>query len=158
MQAALVAGSAVYGAYAQNEAGKAQQSLANQNAKTLDAQAEDAIQRGQQEVHALRRRTRGLVGNQRVQAALQGIDVNSGVAMDLQDDSFAQGAIDEAQIRENALDEAWGIRRQASNQRLSGNYARRAGRNQAAGTVLGGIGESARAYYTYDRPKIQGAE
>lgn len=158
MQAALVAGSAVYGAYATNKAAKDSQRLSNRNAALLDEQADDAIRRGELEVRALRRRTRAMVGRQRVQAAGQGLDVNSGVARDLQDDARAQGAMDEALARQNAFDEAWGLRGQSSNQRLAGRYARRAGRNQAIGTILGGIGDSARTYYQFDRPEIVGTD
>lgn len=158
MQAGLVAASAVYGAYAQNQAASAQMKLANKNADLLESQAEDALQRGELEVRAVRRRARALVGRQKAQAAGQGLDVSAGVVDDLTHETHAMGAVDMDRARQNSFDEAWGIRAQSSNQRLAGRYAYRSGRNAAVGTVLGGIGDSARAYYQFDRPQIQGAE
>lgn len=157
-QAALVAGTAVYGAYAQNKAAKEQQKLSNRNASMLDDQADDALRRGELDVQAVRRRSRALIGRQRAAAASQGIDVDTGSPAALQAEAYATSAVDEAQARDNAFDEAWGIKGQASNQRLSGTYARRAGRNQALGQVLGGIGDTARTYQRYDRPQIVGTE
>lgn len=155
-QAAVVLAAAGYQAYAQHQAGQAQKSIANRNAKLLDASAADALERGNEEALASRRRTRLLVGEQRVAAAAQGIDANSGVAMDLQDQAQMHGAADEATIRKNAWREAWGIRTQASNQRLEGRYAARAGTNNAIGTGLGGLGDGY-AYWQRDRaPRLQG--
>jgi len=148
----LTAATAVYGAYSQNEAGKAQQDLSNRNAKLLDAQADDALARGNEEANALRMRTRKLVGAQKAALAGQGVSVGSEVAGDLRDDALGMSMMDEQQIRRNSWREAWGIRGQASNQRLGGQYARRAGRNQAIGTVLGGIGDAS-MYYKPSAPR-----
>ncbi len=158
MQAALVAGSVAYSTYAQQKAASEQQKIANRNADLVDDQAKDALIRGQQEVNALHRRTRALVGRQRAQAAAQGLDVTQGTPAELVDQSWAAGAQDESIARENAFREAWGLKKQASNIRTGGKFAYRAGRNQAIGTALGGLGETARTYYQYDyRPTIEGA-
>lgn len=154
-QAALVLAATGYQAYASNQAGKAQQSIANSNAKLLDRSASDAIARGNEEAIASRRRTKMLIGEQRAAAAAQGLDVNTGVAADLQDQAFQHGAADEATIRRNAFREAWGIRAQASNQRMEGRYARQAGRNQAIGTTLGGLGDSYAYWQSSRSPKVK---
>lgn len=152
---ALTVASTAYGMYAQNEAGKASQGIANRNADLLERSADDAMKRGNEEALDSRRRTRLLTGEQRVAAATQGIDVNTGVAADLQEQSNAWGERDEATIRRNAFDEAWGIKTQAGNQRLAGRYARRAATNEAIGTGLGGVGRSY-AYWQEDRvPRVQ---
>jgi hypothetical protein len=147
---ALTLAATGYQAYAQREAGEAQEAIAKRNAKLLERSADDALARGNEEVIAHRRRTRMLVGSQRATAAAQGLDVNSGVSLDLQDQATMHGAADEATIRRNAWREAYGIRTQAGNQRMEGRYARRAGTNQAIGTTLGGIG-NAYAYWQADR-------
>jgi hypothetical protein len=152
---ALTVASTAYGAYAQNQAGKAQQDIANRNAKLLDRSAADALTRGNEEALASRRRTRVLVGQQRAAAAAQGLDVNTGAPADLQNQAEAFGAQDEATIRRNAFNEAWGIRTQASNQRTEGRYARRAGINQAIGTSLGGMGQ-AYSYWRDERSPYMG--
>lgn len=154
MQALLIGGTAVAGAYAQNKAGKEQQNLANRNAKMLEASADDAITRGNEEAGALRMRTKKILGAQKAALAGQGVSVGSEVAGDLRDDALGMSMMDEQQIRRNSWREAWGIRGQAANQRLGGRYARAEGRNAAIGTVLGGIGQASQ-YYQPSAPKVR---
>jgi hypothetical protein len=152
MQALLVAGTAAYGAYAANESGKAQQDLATRNARLLEQSAASEIEAGNEEANALRMRTRKLIGAQKAALAGQGVNVGSEVAGDLRDDALGMSMMDEQRIRKNAFRSAWNINTQASNQRLSGQYARRAGQNQAIGTVLGGIGDAS-MYYKPSAPR-----
>lgn len=152
---AITAGAALYGAYAQNEAGRQQQKIANRNAELLDASAADAIQRGEEQARQVKRQARSLRGRQRAAAAGGGVDVNSGTALDLQEETTALGEIDAATLRKNAFREAWGIRMQASNQREAGAFAKRTGRNQAIGTLIGGAGQTYKDYYSYDAPKVK---
>lgn len=166
--AAVTAAGALYGAYSQYETGEAQKKaarqqrvLAQKNAEMLDAAATDATDRGNEEAMLINRRARNLRGEQRAAFASQGVDVGSGTALDLQNETSLLGTIDAEQTRKNAFREAWGIRTQAGNQRLAGDYAYSAGmnqakasRNQAYGSVLGGAGNSYQAYYQYDKPKV----
>jgi hypothetical protein len=145
-----------YGAYTQNKAGREQQNLANANAALLESQAKDEVAIGEEEVLANRRRVRKAVGQQRADFAGQGVDVGSGTALDIQNETQEMGAVDEATIRRNAFRRAWNINTQASNQRLGGKYARRAGRNQAIGTVLGGVGQAS-SYWDGSAPTVSGA-
>lgn len=152
---ALTLAAAGYQAHAQYEAGKEQQSIANRNAKLLEKSAEQALDRGNEEAIGVRRRTRLLIGEQRAAAAAQGLDVSVGAPADLQEQAAAFGAADEATIRKNAFDEAWGIRTQASNQRTAGRYARREGTNAAIGTSLGGIGKSYGYWQEERAPRVR---
>ena len=152
---ALTLATTAYSMNAEHEAGKAQQKIAGNNAALLDRAAEDALDRGNTEALNVRRRTRLLVGEQRSSAAAQGVDVNSGAAADLQEQAAAWGAHDEATIRRNAFNEAWGIRTQASNQRTEGRYARRSATNQAVGTGLGGLGQSYTYWQAERAPKVE---
>lgn len=155
-QAALIGASALYTANAQKKAGAAQRDLANRNGMMQDAQAADAIQRGEEESLLIKRRARRLRGQQRVGYAAQGVDIGSGTAADVQEETTAMGDLDAAQVKRNAFREAWGLSVGADNSRLAGRYAYKAGRNQAIGTVLGGVGEAARGYYSYDAPRVAG--
>lgn len=162
-QAAVILATSAYSAYATNQASKDQQKIANSNAALTDAAAGDAINRGNEEMLAVRRRTRGLVGKQRAAFAAQGIDVSSGTAMDLQDETQQAGTMDEATVRKNAFREAWGLTKQASNERIGGAYARRAGQSQALGQLGQGVVSAApeliaRAapFFNGKRPKISG--
>lgn len=168
MAVAITAAAAAYQGYQQYQASKdqakaagAQRDLARKNAEALDAAANDATDRGNQEAMLINRRARGLRGAQRVAFAAQGVDVGSGTAADLQEQTTILGNADAEQTRKNAFREAWGIRTQAANTRLAGDYEyqanmnkARAYKNQAYGSVLGGAGDSYKAYYTYDAPKV----
>ena len=101
------------------------------NKKIAEAQAEDAIFRGEKEAARLRRRTKKLIGSQRVALAAQGIDIESGSAADILEDTAASSAVDELTIRNNAAREALGFKSQALGfgaqagfQRISGRFAR----------------------------------
>jgi hypothetical protein len=139
---------AAVGAYSANEAGKAQQKLANRNADLQEEQAADSLVRGEEEVLATKRRIRRTVGAQRAAFAGQGVDVGTGTARDLQEETRQLGDVDIATIRKNAWREMYYGKSQASNTRLSANYARRGAQNQAVGTLLGGVGDA----YPYFRP------
>lgn len=155
-QAAIVLATAAYSAYATNEAGKDSQKIAGRNAAVKEAAAADAIERGNEDMMAIRRRTRGLVGKQRAAFASQGIDVSTGSAMDLQDETKALGVIDEATTRKNAFREAWGLNASATNERIAGTYGRRASTSQALGEL--GTGVARAAPYFSNRPTVAGQE
>jgi hypothetical protein len=152
----LIIGAAAFQAYSMNEAAKDQRRISNKNAALLDAQAADTTALGEEEVLANKRRVRRAVGEQRAAYASQGVDVGTGTAIDMQNETKALGAIDEATIRRNAFRQAWGISQQAQIQRVTGQYARNAGRNQAIGTMLGGVG-TASMYWNGSAPSVAGA-
>ena len=133
---ALTAGAGVYSASAQRAAGKYEQQVAERNATIADQQAEQAKQIGNIDEERQLRRVRAALGSQRAALAANGIDVNSGTALDLQAETAGFGAADALNLRSNALREAWGFNVEATNQRNSGRAARAQGRNAAIGTML----------------------
>lgn len=156
-QALLIAGAAAYQSYAQVESAKDQRRLANRNADMLEVSANDALARGEEEAKVVRRRAAMTRGSQRAALAAQGVDVNDGIATDLQDETGILGELDAAKVRKNAWREAWSIRTQAGYQREAGRYAYRAGVNNAIGTGLQGAGQSYGAYtdwYSDQRPRV----
>lgn len=104
-----------------------------QNAKMAEAQAQDALDRG--ELTAQRRglETRQQIGSTRAAQAAQGVDVSSGSAADVQASEAGIGAMDEVTIRNNAAREAWGYKVEAINQRQAGEVAAITGDTTAAG-------------------------
>lgn len=155
-QAAVVLATAAYSAYATDQAGKDSQKIAGRNAAVKEAAAADAIERGNEDMMAIRRRTRGVVGAQRAAFAAQGVDVSTGSALDLQNEAKATGQMDEATARKNAFREAWGLTAGASNERIAGAYGRRASTSQALGEL--GTGVARAAPYFRSRPTVAGQE
>lgn len=130
--------SSLFGAYAAHQTGKAQKELMERNAQIATYQADDALLRGN--VAASRRivQTKQTIGAQRVALAAQGVDVNSGSAADIQENSAAIGAIDAQTIKNNAAREAWGYKMNAADYNLRGQLVARTADNEAAQTLLAG--------------------
>jgi hypothetical protein len=143
-------------------AGTYEQAAYNQNASFADEQAADAIARGQTAELRQRVATRQFRGAQRAELASQGIDVGSGSALDLQDETVAMGELDALTIRNNARRLAYGFNVQAGDLRRQGILAELAAQNQAGalraasyGTLLTGIGNTLSIYQRFhnDKPK-----
>ena len=111
---ALVAATAMQ-MYGQHQAGQTaqkqagyQSKVAKNNAQVAEWQAQDALDRGEQAEVEQRRKTRQLMGNQRVVMAANGFDVNTGMNVDLLGDTALMGETDALAIRQNAQREAYG--------------------------------------------------
>ena len=101
------------------------------NARNSRVLAHDAIERGGQDELQLRRSLAQLAGNQRVQAASSGIDINSGSALDARNASIAEGEHDAEAIRFNAARQRWGYDAQANSMENQAAYSRAYGRATA---------------------------
>lgn len=134
------AGLAVVGgvqqARAAKAAGEAQAQADEANAKIGQLQAEQARQIGNMEEERQMRRVRAAVASQRAAQAANGLDVNSGTALDLQAETAGFGTADALNLRSNAIRQAWGFEVGAVNDLNSASAARAAGRNSATGTML----------------------
>lgn len=160
----MMAGVSLSSAYIQSQEekmqGQYQQSVSNMNAAVLDAQANDAIVRGETAAaEALRsgnvsasnikKDAKRVSGSQRAALAAQGIDVSSGSASDVLSETEIQSEqdfnrakyfskLDAITIKNNAWREAWGFKVESTNTRFSGNMARSAGDFKASNTLLTG--------------------
>lgn len=135
---AVQAGSSYQQASAYESEGNYQKSIANINARFSKLNAQDAINRGGKEAEQLKKQAKQLIGTQRVNLAAQGIDVESGSALDVQTDTAELAEIDAMTIRNNAWKEAWGYRVQAMNETFSGKYAQLSAQNKSRNTLLAG--------------------
>lgn len=152
--AVMMAGASLYTSYSQSEAlkmqGEFQRQQADFNARIAETQAEDAIRRGDIEASRYRTQVQRTAGAQRVGLAAQGIDIASGTAADIQEETQIIGQQDIMTIRNNAWREAWGYRMEAQNQRASGAMASRARQFEARNTLLtGGIQAANYGYQGY---------
>jgi hypothetical protein len=161
-------GMMAFGAYGQwkqgqaaKKAGESQAQVAEATAKLQDfnatvgdAQARDAVTRGEGDVARLAEQTRGLIGSERAGYAGQGVVVDTGSAAAVQADTRQLSDSDQRMIRANAQRQAWGFRvdaensrRQADITRQGGALARKEGQNAARAaniaavtTIVGGTG------------------
>jgi hypothetical protein len=139
---ALSAGSSIFNASNQASAlrmqGDYQQQIAETNARASEELAKGSIERGKTESALVKGRARQLIGTQRTSYAGQGVDVNSGSAINVQDEAFTMGETDALTVKNNAWREAWGYKTQASNLRSQGRIANLTARTQARNTMLTG--------------------
>lgn len=155
----MMGASAMGNAYSQSQAmksqGEYQAQIANTNAKLADIKSQDAIDRGNRSANLNDTQTKKLIGSQRAALAAQGIDVNSGSAVDVQSDSASLGALDSLTIRNNAWRESWGYKVESVNDTYSGKFSGMAADNSARNTLLTGgmqaAGSFAQAGYYYNK-------
>ena len=139
--AAMAAGTAVQ-AYGQVQEGKAARKAAEYDAANKQAQARDAINRGNIEQEQQRQKTEKLKGAQRAAMGASGVDVDSGSYGDVLLDTVTMGEKDAQTIRTNALRSAWGLENDAAITLFKGEAAEAAGKTRAAGTILTGFGQA----------------
>lgn len=144
--AVLAVAGGVQTARAQSAAAEAQAQADETNARIGRTQAEQARQIGNMEEERQMRRVRAAVATQRATQAANGLDVNSGTALDLQAETAGFGAADALNLRSNAIRQAWGFEVGAVNDINSASAARAAGSNAATGTLLTTAGQVAGMY------------
>lgn len=128
--------SGVQQAQALKRQGAYQRSMYELNARFAEINAEDAIRRGDRAARDLKTQSRGLIGSQRVGFAAQGVSVDTGTAVAVQEDTDRLSTIDAMTIKNNAWREAWGYRVEAATGRAQGQMAQTAAGNAARSTLL----------------------
>lgn len=128
--------------YVQKEAYKAkgdyEQAMGEINARRAEFQAEDSIKRGERDAAKVKKEGKRLRGAQRAAMAAQGIEVNDGSALAIQEDTAALAAEDATTVKNNAWREAWGFKVQASDYRAAGRMAKMAARREGRTSFLTG--------------------
>jgi hypothetical protein len=123
-------------------AGKANQQIANNNAKLAEESARDANIQGARESQQSAWKTRALLATQRAAAASANVDAQLGSAFDIQSDTALLGGIEQETIMLNAARKAWGFQSEAINYRNQGVLARWEGKQQKKASILGGLGNA----------------
>lgn len=130
------AAAGAYAADTQKKAGEYQAKVAEQNAELDEHRASQAATIGAIEEEKHRANVRRMAGTQRANLAAQGIDLQSGTAEALVDETYTMGETDALTVRFNAMQEAWGYQTSATNERNSGRFAKWGSKRQATGTYL----------------------
>lgn len=154
---ALTIGGGAISAYSTYQNGKAQARAANETAMQQEKAAREAVAAGERENDLQRRRVGQLQGENRAALAANGVDVNSGAAIELLNDTKWQAEEDAFAIRENATRSANAYGQQAANSRADGASAKSAGMFGAIGTVLGTATKVGDRYKHYYGQKTAGA-
>lgn len=123
-------------AYNQHQQGKYAKAVANQNADIAEAQAEDAVNRGNIAADQRRREMRQRQGTQAATMGATGADLGSGNALDIFADTAQFGTLDALTTVNNAQREAYGYQVQGMNATAQGNAAQSQARSAVTQTIL----------------------
>jgi hypothetical protein len=150
------AGAGVMSAGAMYQQGQAAKQMANYNATMAEYAAQDAQRRGEEDAAAIQRKAAGLKGTQRALMASRGLDLGTGTAAEIQDQTDFFGETDAATARGNAAREAWSSRARGALESYEGRMAARNANMQAFSTLLGTAGSVSDKWNTYNPKKPKG--
>ena len=108
------------------------------NKKIAEINAQDAIDRGEEQVADFSKEAARMKGAQRAALAAQGINVDTSTAAAIQYETDKQVDTDIARIRNNAWREAWGYKIEATSIGTQSQLTGLAGKNQARSTLAAG--------------------
>lgn len=137
---AIVGG--VMGAQNAKQEGSFNADMLTGNAAFKKQAADETIAAGNTSADWQRVRTAQAIGSQRTAFAGNGIDVNSGSAAQVQDDTARLGELDALTIANNAAREAYGYRVQAKQDLQNAAQVKINANNKATGSILGGLGNA----------------
>ncbi|MFW6369337.1 MAG: hypothetical protein ACOC0J_02010 [Myxococcota bacterium] len=123
--------------------------LAQQQVRFLRMQAGHARETGAWQEGQQRMQAGRLAAAQRVALSNSGVDPSTGTAAALQRETAVLSDLDAAMIRTNAARQAWGLGMQADIDSQAADLRRRAQRQQAGMTFLGGLTDAGMTYYQY---------
>lgn len=162
---AISAGVSAYGAIKQGQAQSAalqyQAQVAQNNQKIAGQYAQQAIADGENKVAAKQQQTAQMIGAQRAAMAANGIDLDSGSPLRLQEDTAKLGNVDALTIRNNAAREAYGYQvqglsygQQAQLDEASASNAVTAGNLNAFSSIVGGASSIGSKWIDYKKGGI----
>lgn len=122
--------------YSQQQSAKYQSAVADQNADIADAQAKDAINRGNAEAEQRRREMRLRQGTQTANMGATGAELGSGSSLDIFADTAQYGTLDSLTTVNNAQREAYGYQVQGMNAVAQGNAAQSQAKSAMTQTLL----------------------
>lgn len=137
------AAGAGYSAYSSYRQGKAQEKLSNYNAALANQEAATKERDARIQANAQRAQNERLLATQRALYAKAGVTLATGTPLLVQAEQAATLERSALDIERTGSIEAGKYRQQAVLDRMAGKSARRAGTNQAIGTILSGVGSVA---------------
>lgn len=116
---------------------------ANYNARVAENTAQKTINAGVEKENAQRLKTARLQAQQKAKLGSLNVDVASGSAAQLQEDTATLGEVDALRIRSNTLDKAEALMDQSKLFKAQAKAAKQAGKNKMIGSLLTGLGTAA---------------
>ncbi len=117
------------------------------NQDLMKIRAKDSLFRGKLAEQEYRKQGKKLIGSQRAALAAQGLALDDGTALVLQEQAAASIEEGALTIRTNAMREAWGFESEASTMKMEEGMARFRGRMGVAETIVGGSSQLAQIAY-----------
>lgn len=130
--------STAFAAYGQIKQGEYARDVGKYNARVAENAAEQARRKGTEEEMTHRERVMQLLSKQRAQLGAANVDIGSGSALQLQEDTLTLGEVDALRIRSNTEEQVSSLRTQAKLAKSQGEAAYTAGVMGAGGTILSG--------------------
>lgn len=138
IMAATAIVSTAFTANQQIQQGKYQKGVADYNAAVAENEAQEVRKAGVESENLQRRRTAELLSKQRAQLGAANVDLSSGSALQLQEDTQTAGEVDALRIRSNYDAQVASLQTGAGLTRNQGEFAEQSGRTSATGTLLQG--------------------
>lgn len=127
--------------FAEFQQGRARRAISETNERISELRAKEATRRGGARVARSKQAFKKLLGKQRAALAAQGIDIGSGSALDIQEETQVMSELDALTIKTNAAREAFGIRAGGRGEAVEGRLAETEATTGAISTLLtGGLG------------------
>ena len=144
----LMAAATAVSTFSAVQQGKDTKAAAKFNAREAENSATQLRNQGTEKENALRGKNARLLSKQRAQFAAGNVNIDSGSALQIQEDTKLYGEIDALRLRSNVSNEADSMDRGAQLTLSEGAAAGRAANIRAAGTALSGAGKVADKWYT----------
>lgn len=113
------------------------QKAARENARLARREAGQVRQAGARAAAEAKMKGTRIIAEQKAEWGASGIDGGVGTPLELMAESRMNAELDAMTLSNNALREAWGLQKQATQAETEGRRAALAGRRQAAATLLG---------------------
>lgn len=134
--------SSLFTAQQQRAKGKHQQGVAEYNARVAENEAQQIRNVGVEQENVQRSKTAELQSKQRAQLASRNIDLTTGSALQLQEETAELGEVDALRIRSNTENRVEAALSQADLTRREGQFASESSKGKAFGTLLSGVGSA----------------
>lgn len=131
--------STAFSIYQGIQEGEYQRDIADYNVRIAENEAKDTRNVATEKENIHRRKVASVATSQRASFGAKGVDINTGSAADLIEDTSLLGEVDALRIRETGSKQVDALGREASLIDAQGNQARSQGHVNAAGSALSGI-------------------